>query len=537
MSQVEIPSHPHSGLSVGAIVEDLVYWIKTRGPWWLASVTVHTVIMVAAMFLLGTIVAPVVDGVAPSFESTQTEPVLEPVEIKDFEVGETPIEPSDLTTDTLTMTEQAVTGGEEQINGPADEAFEEGDLGGGIAGAVTDLNGISGFDVKALGPGPKVTGKGGVGAGRGEGDDYGRGGAGSGFKGRGQRKSMVAKGGGTKASERAVAAALNWLARHQNRQDGSWSLDGFQRQCKDGSCTGKGNGTSAGATALALLPFLGAGQTHYSKGPYQTNIKAGVNWLIANQDKTTGNLAKGETMYSHGLAAICLCEAFALSGDSLVGAAAQRGLHYIEQAQHTEGGWRYTPNEPGDTSVVGWQVMALKSGKMGGLAVTDVAFDGSSKFLKSVSSGQYGGTFTYMPGGPPTPAMSSVGLLCHQYLGMGRQDPVMVNGVKFLMANLPDANRKEIYYWYYATQVMHNVPGYEWDEWNRRMRKILIESQSKNGCAAGSWDPAGHPHQEAGGRIFVTSLSCLTLEIYYRYLPLYKLDGGGKDAKARPAGK
>ena len=30
-----------------------------------------------------------------------------------------------------------------------------------------------------------------------------------------------------------------------------------------------------------------------------------------------------------------------------------------------------------------------------------------------------------------------------------------------------------VYYWYYATQVMHNYAGYEWDTWNRAMRKLL----------------------------------------------------------------
>jgi hypothetical protein len=74
---------------------------------------------------------------------------------------------------------------------------------------------------------------------------------------------------------------------------------------------------------------------------------------------------------------------------------------------------------------------------------------------------------------------------------------------------------------------MHNVPGPEWDAWNRQMRRILIDTQERSGCAAGSWDPArpvDDPWGNQGGRLMVTSLSCLTLEVYYRYLPLYTLD-------------
>ena len=86
--------------------------------------------------------------------------------------------------------------------------------------------------------------------------------------------------------------------------------------------------------------------------------------------------------------------------------------------------------------------------------------------------------------------MTSVGLLCSQYLGMKRGDPAMVEGMAYLMSQLPKAEARNMYYWYYATQVLHNVPGPDWDNWNRKMRKLLITTQVKGGCAEGSWDPA-----------------------------------------------
>jgi hypothetical protein len=179
--------------------------------------------------------------------------------------------------------------------------------------------------------------------------------------------------------------------------------------------------------------------------------------------------------------------------------------------------------------VVGWQVMGLKSAMMAGIYVDHGIFELAKQWLKSCSSGAYGGQFCYTPGQGATPTMSAVGLLCHQYLGTQRNDPLMTEGIGVLMGNLPDNNARSLYYWYYATQVMHNVPGPEWDNWNRRMRKALIESQVKEKCAAGSWDPdkpSKDPWSEPGGRIMVTSLACLTLEVYYRYLPLYQLDAG-----------
>ena len=128
-----------------------------------------------------------------------------------------------------------------------------------------------------------------------------------------------------------------------------------------------------------------------------------------------------------------------------------------------------------------------------------------------------------MPDGIPTPTMSAVGLLCNQYSGMKRTDPAMVEGMKYVMENLPAA-RHNAYFLYYATQVMHNLPGPEWDQWNRAARRMLIETQIKDGCATGSWSSAGNAH--AAGPVMVTSIHTLTLEVYYRYLPLYQIDRG-----------
>ena len=54
-------------------------------------------------------------------------------------------------------------------------------------------------------------------------------------------------------------------------------------------------------------------------------------------------------MYTHGLATICLCEAYGLSGDTTVGGPAQQAINFICKAQNAStGGWRY---EPGDRAI------------------------------------------------------------------------------------------------------------------------------------------------------------------------------------------
>ena len=389
---------------------------------------------------------------------------------------------------------------------------------GGSAGSL-NFNTVADPDVLRGAFGP---------AGVGTGADYGTGGSGSGFGGRGSgsRKAMLATAGGTKHTERATTAALVWLANHQH-SDGHWSLQHYVDRCKDKTCAGPGEIQSdSAATAISLLPFLAAGQTHKSRGPFKEHISKGIGWLV-QQQQPDGNLAKGAAlpMYSQGLAATALSEAYGLSGDRQVGEAAQRAVDYIVQAQNADGGWREDPKDRGDTSLVGWQVMALKSAHMAGLNVRQSAFTSAGKWLDAVAV-NHGTEYAISPGQSPSPEMTLVGLLCRQYFGSQRNDPMLTGGMDYLIHRLPEEQSPNIYYWYCATQFMHNMGGYEWDTWNRKMRDVLVRTQIRNvdQCANGSWSPESDTWGKRGGRIAQTALATLILETYYRYLPLFKTE-------------
>ncbi len=514
------------------ILDRFKLWLYQVGVWYLGSAVAHMVMLIVVGLILGTMHLASKKSDAPEFDSSLDTATIDQ-DLARFKVGDAPLEPTVLDTDSLTQLEPPKIEQTEQINDNS-PIFEE--KGGGMASDRTDtLGGLGGFDFDKLGDGPVVRGAGGVGVGVGTGDKGGSGGAGEGFGGRGagMRQAMVGGFGGTRQTERAVAAALNWIARHQN-SDGSWGLENFNHHCKDSSCTGLGGVHSdPAATAFGLLPFLAAGQTQDTKGPYQKNIQAGLYWLVKNQ-RSDGCLATGaaQVMYSHGLASIAVCEAYGLTKDQTLGFCAQQAIKFIEESQDPEGGgWRYAPRQPGDTSVVGWQLMALKSAQMSGLSVNPVTFQKAKHFVESASKGQYHGLFAYTPEAGPSQSMTAVGLLCSQYLGTRRGDPAMIEGMGYLMKNLPRSEQRNNYYWYYATQVMHNLPGPEWDTWNRQMRRILVESQVRQGCATGSWDPE-KPTRDAwgqhGGRLMMTSMSALSLEVYYRYLPLYQMGKGEK---------
>jgi hypothetical protein len=336
----------------------------------------------------------------------------------------------------------------------------------------------------------------------------------------GMREALLGKYGGTGATEGAVALGLAWLAKQQ-RGDGSWSLKG---PYPDGSQFDN----VASATAMALLAFQGAGNTH-DKGKYKAVVEKGMNFLVRLEDEEGNFFHSGPIhsgLYSQAQATIALCELYAMSQDSRLREPAERAIRYCVSVQDKQlGGWRYYPTSDSDTSVTGWFVMALQSARMGGLQVPSPCLDLVNQFLDSVAY-EDGSRYSYVIGGEVKRSMTAEALLCRQWLGWERKDPRLNRGADLFVErkNLPAWKDRDVYYWYYATQVLHHLHDDRWHTWNHVMRELLPEKQEKKGPDAGSWHPtAGEPDQWGfhGGRLYVTCLSIYILEVYYRHLPLY----------------
>ncbi len=346
----------------------------------------------------------------------------------------------------------------------------------------------------------------------------------------GSRARLVAIGGGTPASEAAVDKALKWLAEHQNT-DGSWSFDHrASPKCK-GRCKDPGNlaQSKIAATAMALLPFLGTGETHH-QGKYKRTIEQGLYFLVRSthvEGDRASLLEPGGRMYGHGLASIALCEAYGMTHDKWLQDPAQRAVNFIVWAQDPNpatGGWRYYPQQAGDTSVVGWQVMALRGphGVSEGAARGDRQSRLLSRFgpdlqrfvLRLHRTGQRTGHFGHRPVVPDV----------H---GLGAGESALQQGVAGLVQLGPSLDksgppRNNLYYDYYATQVMHHYGGSDWQRWNVAMRDYLVKTQFDQGHTRGSWHFEGSDHGFApGGRLYCTALATMILEVYYRHMPLY----------------
>ncbi|MEZ6152824.1 MAG: prenyltransferase/squalene oxidase repeat-containing protein [Pirellulaceae bacterium] len=345
---------------------------------------------------------------------------------------------------------------------------------------------------------------------------------GSGVAGRqlDRRKQIALARGGTLESEAAVERALEWLAAHQ-QPNGGWSLvhDGgaCQGRCPDNGCTDR---FDPAATGLSLLAFLGGGYTHRD-GKHRETVRRGVYFLQQIMEETpqgSSFLHQSERgMYNHGIAAFALCEAYQMTDDQELRKSAQGAVDFIVSAQNYQGGWGYLPKQPGDLTLTGWQIMALKSAYAAGLNVPPSTIIRIDPFLDSQ---QTASSFFYgyqKPGKSPT--CTSIGLLMRMFRGMPNSHPTLLDGATFLSKSTRPAS--DAYFNYYATLLLFHIGGPFWEPWNNQMREHLIYSQEQTGHAAGSWyfeDPYGRE----GGRLYTTAMCAMTLEVYYRFAPIYQ---------------
>ena len=206
--------------------------------------------------------------------------------------------------------------------------------------------------------------------------------------------------GGTWKSETAVAGGLNWLARHQ-ADDGHWSDEDKCEQ--DQPCPGRKPlrpasvgaganwpqatlpsgfpqprdplpfsqfkyGAAVAETGLAVLAFQADGHYYFNEHKYSQQVRRGLDWLV-KQQKDGCLFGPKQTWYEHGIGTFALAEACAVARaeghkpDPRYLKAATQAVKFLERHQYAHGGWRYDldSNTSADTSVTGWQVLALKS--------------------------------------------------------------------------------------------------------------------------------------------------------------------------------
>ena len=267
----------------------------------------------------------------------------------------------------------------------------------------------------------------------------------------GRKQVLLGAAGGGDETERAVALALDWLQKQQNAKTGLWSLTGPYGD-------GGSQENELAATAMSLLAFQGAGNT-LVEGPHRAVVARAWRSLLKTQQEDgsfdVGQVPMQHALYSHAQATMALCELYGMSRDPKLAEPAARAVAYCVAAQGPNGGWRYEPGKPGDMSVTGWYMMALKSAEMAGMQVPAATFEGIGGFLDTVANGN-GSRYGYRrdsplkPASPVTAAVTAEGLLCRQYLGWPQRDPRLVEGLELLVVEHPidfESDTKDVYAW------------------------------------------------------------------------------------------
>lgn len=361
------------------------------------------------------------------------------------------------------------------------------------------------------------------------------------------RAKLALKAGASGESEKSVEMALEWLRKHQD-SDGRWdggvakyrdgtiapNEESFTVHCPPGDiCFGECYYWEADTalTGLSLLAYLGAGYTH-TDGKYADTVARGLDFLIRNQrpdgDLRGRSVAVG--MYCHAMASLAICEAFALTGDERLKKPAASAIQFLVDSQAQGGAaWRYEPKAPvGDTSILGWVVLALRSGRSMGFNVPDNCIQGIQAWLDGVQSGKSGGLSKYQPWKDVTPTMTAEAWVCRFFLNLDANPKRSRESADYLLEHGPDRDPYNLYYWYYGTLSMYQQGGGDWEKWNSLVRDRIVRKQKTKGHQAGSWDPDDSSWGTYGGRIYCTALATLSLEVYYRFLRLYDEPPAGK---------
>jgi hypothetical protein len=115
-------------------------------------------------------------------------------------------------------------------------------------------------------------------------------------------------------------------------------------------------------------------------------------------------------------------------------------------------------------------------------------------------------------------------LLLEEITGEKIAEPAVTEATGQVLASQPDADRINLYYWYYATLALHhrqqasNRATAAWHSWNDALKVALVNTQVGDGPDAGSWNTntvwGGY-----GGRVYTTAMAAMCLEVYYRYAP------------------
>jgi len=324
-----------------------------------------------------------------------------------------------------------------------------------------------------------------------------------------------------KGTDKSIVDALRWLKKAQNKETGGW----------DSRRWGGAGGRNVGVSGLSLLAYLGFGCTHRQPAEFASTVKKAIAYIIEKQHTEGGDDAGskrgwfGERMYTQGIATMAMAEAYAMTGRKDCMKAAELGLGYILRKQPPHGAFGYTG--PGnDVSVTGFQIQAIKACLAAGIDVPETAKERTEKFLKICMCKNYSTPYRIaeaagVQSGSGKVSMTAAALTGRLFMGHKRSAPDCVGQADYLIGQdrhlVIAKSAKNHYAIYYLSLSMFNMGGKYWRSWNNGFNGPLRARQERDGPEKGSWPIEGAAYGRHGGRVYTTAMSCLALEVYFRY--------------------
>jgi hypothetical protein len=243
--------------------------------------------------------------------------------------------------------------------------------------------------------------------------------------------------------------------------------------------------TDVGITALALLGFMTAGYSQFSKDQYDQivfgdTIGKGLRWLMKQQDAL--GCFSPDRPRDNAIAAFALSEAYEITGSSLLGEKAAKGVAYARSAKSE------------DVEINLWKGMTLLSWELGG----------GENSREQVAAIRKGLTFR----GDPLEQAGNV--LLAAFAKMEKDEDRLGQLLKIDPSGL---DPKVLYFTQAAILEAERLPTPRWRKRFVTVTQCLGPDQRRDpgGCVDGSWGGEGFRR-----RLEVTAYFALALEQYPR---------------------
>jgi hypothetical protein len=319
-----------------------------------------------------------------------------------------------------------------------------------------------------------------------------------------------------------VAAALDWLARHQDA-DGVWRGGQHASRCQGAPCAGKAErfDGDTGVTALALLAFVGAGHTHKS-GVHGDAVKNAAKFLrdMQPQDGFIGVKTSMDARLQHAYAAMAMTELYGMTGTKLFKPIAQRAATCTASLQDAAGGWKRKADDAEcDAVLTGVCVLSLRSARMSELDVEQAVLDRAVAWLDKSAPTPSADARTR---DAQTAAALGVRVFGRWDFDALAKDERWAKDTASLFDRPPLWTDKtpvpDLWTWCLAAPPLFQRGGDAWTNWWKAFSEPTKAHQrvEKDVCARGSWDPVD-PRMPFGGRVATTALVCRALETPYLF--------------------